>query len=247
MVRVVLQVNWERRRLRDNGLFGRFLFCLGIHRPVILKNLHGFNLDDLVTRLGRGILGERLTRENGEVGIPFFGNLGGLDGCNGLYFCLAIAFAGGAKLGFGEAARGPSTTSATPAATTPTAPVPTVTAYFAIWSCFNGFHFQGRRLDCSGLGTPNRQSLSYYFDVIGSRNGKLGGRSAFERNSLRCDLFQLEHLIFHAGDDLVIFLVVFEEIRNIEERISLQADVDEGGLHSRKDAGNLPLMNAAGE
>ena len=59
--------------------------------------------------------------------------------------------------------------------------------------------------------------------------------------------FQSQHLGFDRAHHGVVFLSVFEEIRDIEERIAVQSNIDKGRLHSRQDAGNTSLMNAAGQ
>ena len=44
-----------------------------------------------------------------------------------------------------------------------------------------------------------------------------------------------------------VFLLLFEEIRDVEERVALQSHVDKCGLHSGKDPGDSALVNRAGE
>ena len=56
----------------------------------------------------------------------------------------------------------------------------------------------------------------------------------------------IAHRPLVAGD-LVEVVVLFKEVRNVQERIALQAHVDEGRLHSRQDARDASLMNAARE
>jgi hypothetical protein len=58
---------------------------------------------------------------------------------------------------------------------------------------------------------------------------------------------QLEDLLLYAGHNLVVFVVIFEEIRNVEKRIPLQADIDERRLHARKHARHSSFMNAASQ
>jgi hypothetical protein len=66
----------------------------------------------------------------------------------------------------------------------------------------------------------------------GRRRGGLAG--AVER----------QDLVLHTADDLVVLLVIFEEIRNVQERVAFQADIDERRLHSRQDAGHSSFVNA---
>jgi hypothetical protein len=47
--------------------------------------------------------------------------------------------------------------------------------------------------------------------------------------------------------DLIEILVLFEEIRNVEKCIALQAYIDESRLHSRQHACDASFMNAAGQ
>ncbi|MGD0365050.1 MAG: hypothetical protein ABSC93_29570 [Bryobacteraceae bacterium] len=90
----------------------------------------------------------------------------------------------------------------------------------------------GRRL---GRGQRDRGSLSYHRGQ--RRRGAQGSRS----------LFHLQDLLFDAGYDLVVFVVVLEEIRHVEEGIAIQADIHKGGLHPRQDARHAALMNAPGQ
>jgi hypothetical protein len=46
---------------------------------------------------------------------------------------------------------------------------------------------------------------------------------------------------------LVEVVVLFEEVGNVEKRVAFEAHIDESRLHSRQDARDAPLMNAACE
>ncbi len=47
---------------------------------------------------------------------------------------------------------------------------------------------------------------------------------------------QFQNLLLHRRDNFVVFVVVLEEVRNVEERVAAQADIDERRLHARKHA-----------
>jgi len=54
----------------------------------------------------------------------------------------------------------------------------------------------------------------------------------------------LEDLVLHAGHNFVVFFVVLEEIRNVEKRVAIQADVDKRRLHARQHPRHPAFMNA---
>jgi len=56
---------------------------------------------------------------------------------------------------------------------------------------------------------------------------------------------QLENLIFHAGHNLVVFFVVFEEIGDVQEGVAIQADVDKSRLHARQHPRHPALVDAS--
>ena len=58
---------------------------------------------------------------------------------------------------------------------------------------------------------------------------------------------QLQRLVFDAADHLLVLLVILEEIGDVKERIALQADIDEGRLHSRQNARYATFVDAAGQ
>jgi hypothetical protein len=56
---------------------------------------------------------------------------------------------------------------------------------------------------------------------------------------------QLQDLFLHAGDDLVVLVVVFEEIGDVQEGIALQAYVDKCRLHARQHPRDSTFMDTA--
>jgi len=42
-------------------------------------------------------------------------------------------------------------------------------------------------------------------------------------------------------------VLIVGKIGHVEERVPFETEVDEGGLHARENAGDAPLMDAAGE
>jgi hypothetical protein len=48
-------------------------------------------------------------------------------------------------------------------------------------------------------------------------------------------------------EDLIVFFLVLVEIGNIEEGISVQADIDKRRLHARQNAADSTFINAADE
>jgi hypothetical protein len=46
---------------------------------------------------------------------------------------------------------------------------------------------------------------------------------------------------------MVVVFEVFEDIANVEERVTIQADVDESRLHAREDASYFTFVDAADE
>ena len=54
------------------------------------------------------------------------------------------------------------------------------------------------------------------------------------------------HLFFGGADDGVVFVVIFEEIGDVEKRVAFQSDIDESGLHAGKNPSDTSFMDAAG-
>ncbi|MBI4892298.1 MAG: hypothetical protein HY821_16860 [Acidobacteria bacterium] len=50
--------------------------------------------------------------------------------------------------------------------------------------------------------------------------------------------------VVHAID---LVRILFEEVRNVEETIPFETEVDEGGLHAGQYSGNAPFVDAAGQ
>ena len=46
---------------------------------------------------------------------------------------------------------------------------------------------------------------------------------------------------------LIVVFEIFEYVADVEERVAVQADVNEGGLHARQDASDFAFVNAADE
>ena len=54
----------------------------------------------------------------------------------------------------------------------------------------------------------------------------------------------LQNFLFDCARNLVVLLVVFEEVRNVEERVTVEADINKGRLHARQNARHTALVNA---
>src|SRR6185369_17490911 len=93
----------------------------------------------------------------------------------------------------------------------------------------------------------------------GSLSGGFNGRSTWRRDD-RCrrhgrwhrdrhrsrnrrltpsGLLQLSDLVLNSRNNFFVLFRVFKEIRHVQESVSLETDVDECRLHSRKDFGDL--------
>ncbi len=68
-----------------------------------------------------------------------------------------------------------------------------------------------------------------------------------DRFNRRDAFLHLEDFLLNGADYRVVLFVVFEEIGNIKERVALQSDVHERGLHARKHARHPAFMDAPGE
>jgi hypothetical protein len=55
------------------------------------------------------------------------------------------------------------------------------------------------------------------------------------------------HLVFRRADNLVVFVSVFEEIGNVEEGVSLQANIDKCRLHAWQNLGNSSSIDVAND
>ncbi len=58
-------------------------------------------------------------------------------------------------------------------------------------------------------------------------------------------LLQSQHALFDAADNLVVLLVVFEKIGNVQEGVAIEANVDKRRLHARQHASHPAFVNAA--
>ena len=81
--------------------------------------------------------------------------------------------------------------------------------------------------------------------AAGTLAGAGAAQAAAARHCALRNAVQLEDLLLHAGHDLVVLLVVLEEIRNIEERIAVQADIDERRLHARQHPRHPAFVDAS--
>ena len=79
------------------------------------------------------------------------------------------------------------------------------------------------------------------------RNWRRGGHGGWRNYRGRSALFQAQHFLFRVGYDLVILVVIFKKIGYVQERVALQANIHESGLHSGQHARDAAFMNAAGE
>ncbi|MGP8175911.1 MAG: hypothetical protein ACLP7O_15385 [Terracidiphilus sp.] len=70
-------------------------------------------------------------------------------------------------------------------------------------------------------------------------------RYCLRRQRGRGRLVQLEDLVLHAGDDLVVLVVVFEKVRDVQECVAFQTDIDESRLHARQYARHSAFVDAA--
>jgi hypothetical protein len=46
---------------------------------------------------------------------------------------------------------------------------------------------------------------------------------------------------------VIVVFEIFEDVADVEERIAIETDVNESGLHAREDAGDSAFVNAANE
>ena len=69
------------------------------------------------------------------------------------------------------------------------------------------------------------------FDNVGRRRRKNGGSGGGIGMSVA----------------VVVIFEIFEDIADVEERIAIEADVNESGLHAWEDAGNSAFVDAADE
>jgi hypothetical protein len=176
---------------------------------------------------------------------------------------LIAAFAfrtGGIELGIGQSAATATIAATASASTTRTASPTVATAIAAaiatpiasavcttVVTAFTGgtVHRTGRRLKHG-----RRRSLG-----CGRASGSLGCRGDFGgwlahgggwlRSGRRA--LQFEDALLGSRHHLVVFFVVLEEIRDIEEGVPAQTDVDKRRLHPGQDAGDSPFMNGASQ
>jgi hypothetical protein len=87
------------------------------------------------------------------------------------------------------------------------------------------------------IGSFYRGTVS--LDAAACIGGCVGGtRRAF---------FHFEDLVFDGADNGIVFIVVFEEVGNVEKRVAFQSNVNKGGLHSGQHACDTTFMDTAGE
>src|SRR5690242_6360454 len=145
------------------------------------------------------------------------------------------------KLGFGE----PATATAATAATTASAPGP------------RPFFF-GRLTSGRGFGSFILRNVEAAFEDDWRRNGTRA--IAVGREILGFTIFGARGRLLglglanrdasggHSyGIELLLVIFHFEEIGDVEEGVALQANINEGGLHSGEDAGNAPLVDGSSE
>ncbi len=68
----------------------------------------------------------------------------------------------------------------------------------------------------------------------------LNGRRLHRQNG---SAVELQDLLFHRRDNLVVLVVVFEEIRNVEKGVPAEADIDECRLHAWQHARHSTFMD----
>src|SRR5215510_153794 len=109
------------------------------------------------------------------------------------------------------------------------------------WTCdFGSFpftkHFTGNRLNPGGSRLFWRRLYRYRrWRWTHRRGGKLDA-AAF---------LQLRDFIFNGRNNLFVLFSVFKEIRNVEESVSVEADVHESRLHAGKDFRYFTFINIA--
>jgi len=117
---------------------------------------------------------------------------------------------------------------AVPSTTTPTAAAAATPArrasIFAV--CRGSFAF-GNRLIFNLFGV-------FFFD-----RQRLGNDQAVGVGQSRSCNFDIPEFV------VIVFVLEFQKIRNIQERIALKTDIDKGRLHAREDAGNAALVYGA--
>src|SRR6185437_13285104 len=80
------------------------------------------------------------------------------------------------------------------------------------------------------------------FGFSGRRIGALGRRCAF-RASFFCLLTSVFCLVVVVTREAIELLHRVDDFRDVEERVALEADVDERGLHAREDLGHATLVD----
>ena len=60
-------------------------------------------------------------------------------------------------------------------------------------------------------------------------------------------LLKAKHLLFNAGHDLVVLVVILEKVGNVKKGVALEADVNECRLHSGQNPRDPSFVNTAGE
>ena len=209
-------------------------------------------------RLRLGVLGEGFARQHHEVvagltrvtGLRLFVGHFGLH-CGACQRCGFNVVAGRVKLGFRDPAIAATATTASAstasAATLISASLSTTAvAATAVGTPICATVITAIRAFGTGLGSRRERNRTGCHDSFGCgdfREG-LGFGQDNRRGSAR---FHLEDLFLNGADYRVVLVVILEEIGYIKERVALQSDVYECGLHSRQDAGDAAFMDTAGE
>jgi hypothetical protein len=115
----------------------------------------------------------------------------------------------------------------------------------AIWTMISWPSFSRSLMEGGRRGGDSLYHSGRRWDIRHRRRFRRHGRRGYDRG--RRHAVQLEDLILHAGDDLVVLFVVFEEIGDVQKCIAIQADVDKRRLHARQDSRHAAFMNTAGQ
>ncbi len=100
----------------------------------------------------------------------------------------------------------------------------------------------------AGCGRRRRRRNGFFHGCFRGRFRFDNGLGPFHRNRRkRGPTLLLEDFIFDASYDFVVFVVVFEEIGDIQKGIAIQADIDKCRLHARQNARDSAFMDTSGE
>ena len=254
------------RRIRQGNFRQgmRWFHCLCLRgRPrktfqIVLHRDRGFHFH---RPFRPGVLGQRFTRQHKTLkylrlvdrcprfGFPVLGRLFGARGIARSRVPFRTLTTRGKVLRFRNSTRiSPTATSATASAATliatliaATIRLPAIGACFA--ASFGGTDFAGRL----ALWALRRLNAFGGKCLPGKFRCRRRNRPQFRRQTCGASSFQLQYFVFGGADNTVVFVVIFKEVGDIEERVALQSNVYECGLHAGQYPGDASFVNTACE